>query len=1099
MAFEREHRVDDRELDRLSDDIARSDPEFDVPGKLTRAELVHRVTAMVAAEALRRPVGNPGKHAVSAPKLSFHDFQALALRDVLSRLDGRRGLREATLAAADPRVARRVAEQARRGPGVVDHASSSRDGEGLWEAAQRRAVTLYRRANDAGVVSTRSSEVDAALAAIGSGAALPRDVCQMMEPIFGVRLDRVRIHSGSVAQRACDAVNADAFTVGEDIFLPRWDPRSPACRELLAHELVHCLQWWQGRIGPSANRAVSRPNDALEQEADRFVRGINFDRLDRRERTPSRNGSQRQSSSHLWTQPAAPSLIAPVMSSPVAPVPNVLPSSAAQEAPSPVLSVAQAPNTIGPFQMVMRSANRKGDDRDPYGIHSDGNETWNSPNWQYWKDLAASMWLPPIGEVLKKDARLLVDNVWLVFGGITLTMGLAYVAIVATGIVGAAAAIATWLAVWGMPAWATQKVVSDWLDQVERVKGNEEQAIIAKEKFAQVVVTLALFLARMKAPKKATVTSSAPQAERSAAAAPKQLEVRSPASKVDGVASQLPAPNVPARSKHVPAKRGPNVRAQLPAIGATPSFIGPPTEQQFLDQHPLVFGSPEPGEFDGIDRPGGNDIGAKQLKVKDTAGNDVGIWIDPSKPNRVTVYSSDLSDSASQPRVIGYINFEITNIDLEDTLEVKYIYRDPDFRDARIGDLLFETMIREHRLPQIYSRLSERNLHWFYQALTDHFRDRLRLANGALLDDVDQFLDRGIPASELQEAALKALEKTRVYQSQIRLGYHMVREASGLRWTKQERLERVPTMVFRQSESDALDSTVGQPVAGNVPPSREQQYLNQHPVMGGSPEAGKLGQPTPNTDAVKALIKSARQRTIFLDYDGTLVGFKVDPEACAPDPELLEILRGLQSNPKNKVIIISGRPHQTLEKWLGQFPFTLIGEHGIWTREAKVGGTWSHGGLSNAWKDDLKAVMKKEKYQFKDPTTKKEQTRIEEKTFGLVWHYRAVQDQVRAEEAASQLVAELKPLCEANGLQVLPGKKIVEVKPAGVNKGTAASKFVGPELNLVLGDDATDEYMLAIMPDGSLTIKVGGDASVAKYRLETVNDARAFLRELIDQ
>ena len=76
----------------------------------------------------------------------------------------------------------------------------------------------------------------------------------------------------------------------------------------------------------------------------------------------------------------------------------------------------------------------------------------------------------------------------------------------------------------------------------------------------------------------------------------------------------------------------------------------------------------------------------------------------------------------------------------------------------------------------------------------------------------------------------------------------------------------------------------------------------------------------------------SRNRVIFLDYDGTLVGFQSDINRASPDDDLYQLLTQLSSDPSNKVVIISGRDHQTLEDWFGQLPLDLIAEHGVWTK-----------------------------------------------------------------------------------------------------------------------------------------------------------------------
>jgi trehalose 6-phosphate synthase/phosphatase len=72
------------------------------------------------------------------------------------------------------------------------------------------------------------------------------------------------------------------------------------------------------------------------------------------------------------------------------------------------------------------------------------------------------------------------------------------------------------------------------------------------------------------------------------------------------------------------------------------------------------------------------------------------------------------------------------------------------------------------------------------------------------------------------------------------------------------------------------------------------------------------------------------KRLIFLDYDGTLMGFNVDPLQVRPDKELYELLEALAADQKNKLVIISGRKHETLEEWLGMLPLNFVAEHGAW-------------------------------------------------------------------------------------------------------------------------------------------------------------------------
>ena len=78
--------------------------------------------------------------------------------------------------------------------------------------------------------------------------------------------------------------------------------------------------------------------------------------------------------------------------------------------------------------------------------------------------------------------------------------------------------------------------------------------------------------------------------------------------------------------------------------------------------------------------------------------------------------------------------------------------------------------------------------------------------------------------------------------------------------------------------------------------------------------------------------KNQNERLIFLDYDGTLVGFNENPNDSKPDQELKEILTLLTKDKKNHIVIISGRDRESLQKWMKPFSLDIVAEHGIWIK-----------------------------------------------------------------------------------------------------------------------------------------------------------------------
>jgi trehalose 6-phosphate synthase/phosphatase len=241
---------------------------------------------------------------------------------------------------------------------------------------------------------------------------------------------------------------------------------------------------------------------------------------------------------------------------------------------------------------------------------------------------------------------------------------------------------------------------------------------------------------------------------------------------------------------------------------------------------------------------------------------------------------------------------------------------------------------------------------------------------------------------------------------------------------------------------------------------------------------------------IKKQYASSKKRIIFLDYDGTLVGFKANIELAAPDEELYLLLKQLSSDPANKLVLVSGRAPSFLEKWFGNLDVDVIAEHGAWIKTRNS--NWlSIPGLNFTWKKDIYPVLE----SFTDRTAG---AFIEEKDFSLVWHYRKVEESL-GELRTSELVNTLRYLVEDKGLQLLPGNKVVEIKNIEINKGKAVLTFLQEDeydFIMAIGDDHTDEDIFKAVPANAITIKVGSHVSAANYYTGNYVDVRNFLKEL---
>jgi len=237
----------------------------------------------------------------------------------------------------------------------------------------------------------------------------------------------------------------------------------------------------------------------------------------------------------------------------------------------------------------------------------------------------------------------------------------------------------------------------------------------------------------------------------------------------------------------------------------------------------------------------------------------------------------------------------------------------------------------------------------------------------------------------------------------------------------------------------------------------------------------------------------SKRRLIMTDYDGTLVPFAGKPAWAKPGDELIALLEELAENPKNGVVLISGRDRDTMETWFGGLNLGLVAEHGVWLRER--GGRWEMIELlASHWKEEVRPML--ELWVDRTPGSF-----IEEKGFSIAWHYRRADPRLGFLRAR-ELVDDLLHLVANLDLQVLEGSKVVEVKNTGVSKGRAAAQWISREkwdFILAIGDDWTDEDIFKVLPDMAWSIKVRFSASAAKYNLASPKGVRALLEEMIEE
>lgn len=223
---------------------------------------------------------------------------------------------------------------------------------------------------------------------------------------------------------------------------------------------------------------------------------------------------------------------------------------------------------------------------------------------------------------------------------------------------------------------------------------------------------------------------------------------------------------------------------------------------------------------------------------------------------------------------------------------------------------------------------------------------------------------------------------------------------------------------------------------------------------------------------------------LFLDFDGTLAELAPQPEAVQVAADLIPILTQLAAQLDGALAMVTGRRLTDLDGFLAPLQLPAAAEHGA---QRRLPG----GQVIRLASPDLQAVVR----LATALAARHSGLRVEIKSAAVALHYRQAPE---LETQALRLM--LEAAHSAPGLELLRGKQVFEVKPAGISKGTAIQAFMAEapfagRLPLFAGDDVTDEDgFSAVQLLGGHGIKVGEGATLAHYRCATPAALRQWLQ-----
>jgi trehalose 6-phosphate phosphatase len=227
----------------------------------------------------------------------------------------------------------------------------------------------------------------------------------------------------------------------------------------------------------------------------------------------------------------------------------------------------------------------------------------------------------------------------------------------------------------------------------------------------------------------------------------------------------------------------------------------------------------------------------------------------------------------------------------------------------------------------------------------------------------------------------------------------------------------------------------------------------------------------------------------FFDLDGTLAPIEKRPDWVFIPDDIKQVLGKIFSSTGGALALVSGRSLSELDALCDPLKCPVAGVHGAERRDAN--GAIHRIEISPAAMSELGGKLKHAMQAFPGSV-------VEAKGMAYALHYRQA---MKFEKDIHDLAQKMIRYYPQFALQ--PGKCVVELKPAGVDKGAAILAFMREtpftgKTPLFIGDDLTDEagFERVNTLDG-ITVKVGPGDTAAHYHLDSVTDVHDWLRSLI--
>jgi trehalose 6-phosphate phosphatase len=233
-----------------------------------------------------------------------------------------------------------------------------------------------------------------------------------------------------------------------------------------------------------------------------------------------------------------------------------------------------------------------------------------------------------------------------------------------------------------------------------------------------------------------------------------------------------------------------------------------------------------------------------------------------------------------------------------------------------------------------------------------------------------------------------------------------------------------------------------------------------------------------------------RDIAVLLDIDGTILDIAPTPGAVIVPASLRQTLMRLSRETGGALALVSGRSLDDIDLLFAPLRLPAIGGHGAEVRSSP------HDAVETEHAHPLDGGLRD---RLAELALGAPGVLVEDKGYSLAVHYRLAPEQ---EGRVKKAVAAIKADWPEQPIEILPGKSVVEIKPAGFHKGAAIRELMQHEpfagrRPIFVGDDTTDESAFAVMPEfNGIGFSVGRHVPGTAYCFAGPSEVRRWLEHL---